>query len=29
MPIDPAAMARHLSSVAALDAEHDLVRAMQ
>ncbi len=29
MPIDPAALARNLSSLAALDAEHDLARAMQ
>jgi GAF domain-containing protein len=29
MPIDPAALARHLSTLATLDAEHDLARAMQ
>jgi GAF domain-containing protein len=29
MPIDPAALARHLGSLATLDAEHDLRRAMQ
>src|SRR5688500_516357 len=29
MPIDPAAMARHLSSLATVDAEQDLGRAMQ
>ena len=29
MPIDPAAMARHLSSLATVDAEQDLARAMQ
>jgi len=29
MPIDPAALARNLSTLAALDAEHDLARAMQ
>ena len=29
MPIDPAALARNLSSLATLDAEHDLGRAMQ
>ena len=29
MPIDPAALARNLSSLAALDAEQDLPRAMQ
>src|SRR4029453_8747823 len=29
MPIDPAALARNLSSLAALDAEQDLARAMQ
>jgi len=29
MPIDPAALARNLSSLATLDAEHDLARAMQ
>ena len=29
MPIDPAALARNLSTLAALDAEHDLPRAMQ
>jgi GAF domain-containing protein len=29
MPIDPAALARNLSALAALDAEHDLVGAMQ
>ena len=29
MPIDPATLARHLSSLAALDVEHDLQRAMQ
>jgi hypothetical protein len=29
MPIDPATLARHLSSLASLDAEHDLPRAMQ
>jgi GAF domain-containing protein len=29
MPIDPAALARNLSALAALDAEHDLVSAMQ
>jgi GAF domain-containing protein len=29
MPIDPATLARNLSSLATLDAEHDLARAMQ
>ena len=29
MPIDPAALARNVSSLAGLDAEHDLSRAMQ
>ena len=29
MPIDPAALARNLSSLAGLDAEQDLPRAMQ
>jgi hypothetical protein len=29
MPIDPAALARNLSSLATLDAEHDLARALQ
>ena len=29
MPIDPAALARNLSTLAALDAEQDLARAMQ
>ena len=29
MPIDPAALARNLSTLAALDAEHDLARALQ
>jgi GAF domain-containing protein len=29
MPIDPAALARNLSTLATLDAEHDLARAMQ
>jgi hypothetical protein len=29
MPIDPAALARNLSALATLDAEHDLARAMQ
>ena len=29
MPIDPAAMARHLSSLATMDAEQNLARAMQ
>jgi GAF domain-containing protein len=29
MPIDPAALVRNISSLAALDAEHDLPRAMQ
>lgn len=29
MPIDPAALARNLSSLATLDAEHDLPRALQ
>jgi hypothetical protein len=29
MPIDPAALARNLSTLATLDAEQDLARAMQ
>jgi AmiR/NasT family two-component response regulator len=29
MPIDPAAMARHLSSLATVDAEQDLAQTMQ
>ena len=29
MPIDPAVLARHVSALAPLDAEHDLARAMQ
>ena len=29
MPIDPAALARNLSSLASMDAEQDLARAMQ
>jgi len=29
MPIDPAALVRNVSSLAALDAEHDLPRAIQ